>query len=108
VLANVPVGRLAAALRADGGLDAYKRTLRDAFNADTLPELSCATGIEVAWDGTLWDCDFNLAAGVGLAEGPRHICELDADPEPELQRIMRREVAVADHCFACTAGAGSS
>ena len=108
VIANVPVGRLAAALRTDGSLDAYRQALRDAFNEDTLPELCCTTGIEVAWDGTLWDCDFNLAAGVDLAEGPRHIRELDTDPGPGLERIVRREVAVAEHCFACTAGAGSS
>jgi radical SAM/Cys-rich protein len=101
-IANVPVGRLAAGLRAQGMLDSYVESLVAAWNAETLPLLCCTRGIEVAWDGTLWDCDFNLAAGLPLAEGPRHISEFD------VESASKRRIAVGTHCFACTADEGSS
>ena len=102
-IANVPVGRLRARLRASGEDAAYDERLRQAFNATVVPELECRHGIEIAWDETLWDCDFNLAAGLPPATGPRTLAELIADPSA----LSKRRIGFGQHCFACTAGAGS-
>jgi radical SAM/Cys-rich protein len=101
-ITNVPVGRFGQALRRDGQLGTYRQELRDAFNPDTVPELACRYTLDISWDGTLHDCDFNGGAGLGLAEGvPGHISEFDAEA------VSRRPIRFAEHCFACTAQAGS-
>jgi hypothetical protein len=60
----------------------------------------CCSLISVDWDGYIYDCDFNLAAGLPLGGSRRHISDLH-----ELPR-RGAPIAVGDHCFACTAGAG--
>lgn len=102
-ISNVPVGRLDKRLRADARADAYAALLRDAFNPAAVPELECRRSIEVAWDGTMWDCDFNLAAGLPPAAGPLSLDDLADDLAP----LSARRIAFGPHCFACTAGAGS-
>jgi radical SAM/Cys-rich protein len=102
VITNMPVGRFKERLRREGRLGAYLHELRCSFNPDTLPLLACRSSLEVAWDGTLWDCDFNLAHGTPLAQGlPRDVRQFDA------KLHVRRPVAFAEHCFGCTAAAGS-
>jgi radical SAM/Cys-rich protein len=102
VITNVPVGRFRERLEREHSLDAYLVGLRDSFNPDTLPHLACRTCIDIAWDGTLWDCDFNLGRGIPLAEGvPRHVSQFDAAV------LQSRPLRFAEHCFACTASAGS-
>lgn len=102
VITNIAVGRFRDSLDRRGELDSYARRLRDAFNPQTLRLLACRTCLVVAWDGTLWDCDFNLGRGVGLTPGlPMHISEFDSS------LLARRPVHFAEHCFACTASAGS-
>jgi hypothetical protein len=75
--------------------------LHDSFNAETLDALMCRHQIHVGWDGTMYDCDFNFALGIPSAGG--HSVR---DFHPEEYR--RRRIATAKHCFACTAGCGSS
>jgi radical SAM/Cys-rich protein len=101
---NTPVGRYREHLEHEGTLASYEATLRDAFNLATLPHLSCRHQIEVAWDGSVWDCDYNLGARVTPVAGvPRDVREL------LVEGIARdRRIAFGAHCFACTAGAGSS
>ena len=102
-IANVPLGRFRTVLLAEDSYDRYLRALRESFNPDTLPLLMCRHQIEVAWDGRLYDCDFNLAAGLPAhAESPRTVWEFDA------QAVSRRRIVHADHCLTCTAGAGTS
>lgn len=103
-IANVPVGRLRERLQERGRADAYAMRLRDAFNPAVVPVIECRHGLEIAWDGTLWDCDFNLAAGRPPAAGPLTIADLTSDPSS----LHARRIAFGPHCFACTAGAGSS
>lgn len=101
-IANVPVGRFRDHLVRDGALDAYLDMLASEFNESTLPLLACRRGIEVAWDGTLSDCDFNLGRGMHLAPGlPATIFEFDPD------LLASRPILVSDHCLACTARSGS-
>lgn len=101
-IANMPIGRWRAQLKRQNKLESYLQTLQAAFNPATLDGLMCRHQIEVAWDGTLYDCDFNLAEGVGLTSQPRHIRDFDA------AKLRQRRIATRDYCFGCTAGAGSS
>jgi radical SAM/Cys-rich protein len=97
----VPVGRFAARLGPDGTGE-YVDGLAGDFEPATVPHLACRHGLEVAWDGTLWDCDFNLAAGIAPPPGFRTIDEV-APAE-----LTSRPISFGTHCFACSARSGSS
>ena len=108
VLTNVPIGRMGQTLRAEGGLGDYLDVLERSFNEANVPRLACRSGIEIAWDGTFADCDFNLGAGLGCnAAVPVDIFELELDPE-SLSALVSREINYGPHCYSCVAGAGSS
>lgn len=98
--ANVPLGRFRSWLEKSGNLDGYLLKLADAFNPCTLDGLMCRSLISVAWDGSLYDCDFNLAAGIPAGGTPKHVADLAEPPGPG------EPVATGDHCYACTAGSG--
>jgi len=102
-IANVPVGRFGDALARTGGHSAYLHRLADRFNPLAVDGLACKSGVEVAWDGRLYDCDFNLGAGVPAIDGPRTVHEALLGPDA----LLGRKLAFGAHCFACTAGAGS-
>lgn len=103
-ITNVALGRAREALERDGGAEAYLHRLADRFDAANALRLACRHGIEVGFDGRLYDCDFNLAAGLPTADGPATVAEALAHPDA----IARRALAFGRHCFACTAAAGSS
>jgi len=102
-IANMPMGRFLKDLDARGKTDGYRALLHESFNPLTLSGLMCRHQICVAWDGRLADCDFNLVLGLGLA--PRMPQQVD-----ELQpgMLRGRRIVTGEHCFACTAGHGSS
>jgi hypothetical protein len=102
-LPNVPVGRYRQRLKAASDYVKYVALLSGAFNRAVVGELECRHGFEVAWDGTLWDCDFNLGAGVRPAAGPLTLTEALADPAT----LAERRIGFGPHCFACAAGVGS-
>lgn len=100
-LANMPIQRFAAVLRASGELAAYQALLERNHRPANLAQVMCRSLISVDWRGELFDCDFNQQLGLPLPR-PRHLCDLlDWDPGGE-------PIAVAHHCFGCTAGSGSS
>ncbi len=102
-MTNMPVGRFRERLVGDGAYDRYLRALRAAFNPQVLPLLQCRHQLEIGWDGLLYDCDFNLGAGRPVSPtAPRTIWEFDGDA------LANREIVVSEHCYGCTAGAGSS
>ena len=102
-LTNMPIGRFRQYLEIKGELDSYMNILKEAFNIFTLPRLMCRYQISVDWDGTIYDCDFNLALGTPINHGAMtHIEALD------LNRIIYRCISTGNHCFGCTAGSGSS
>lgn len=102
-LVNNPVGRYADYLNRSGNWSDYMRTLPCAFNIQTVSSLMCRTTLSVGWDGRLYDCDFNQMLDLTVNSGaPLHIKDFD------YHRLAEREVVVRSHCFACTAGAGSS
>ncbi len=98
--ANVPLGRFRRRLDAGGDYDRYLATLANAFNPCAVPELMCRTLVSVSWDGYLYDCDFNLAAGRFLGERRTHVSEAREAPPPGAP------IATGDHCYACAAGSG--
>ena len=102
-ITNMPISRFAAWLRRAGNYDAYMARLEAAFNPSTLPGLMCRSLVSVGYDGRLYDCDFNQMLELGLEEGqPATIFDFD------LHRLSGRTVRTGEHCFGCTAGAGSS
>ena len=102
-ITNMPISRFAAWLRRAGNYEAYMARLEAAFNPATLPGLMCRSLVSVGYDGRLYDCDFNQMLEMGLAEGqPARIFDFD------LARLRSRPVQTGEHCFGCTAGAGSS
>lgn len=97
---NVPLGRFRQWLARTGNFHGYMNKLASGFNPATLSDLMCRTLLSVSWDGRLYDCDFNQAAGLPLGGGEVHISSLEAPPGPG------SPIAVGDHCYACTAGPG--
>ncbi len=103
VLTNMPLGRYRRQLERDGEMETYMNVLKDAFNPSTLPHLMCRRQISIDWDGTLYDCDFNLALGIAVNHGsPNHVSGIEYD------RLAHRSIMTGTHCFGCTAGSGSS
>jgi len=102
-LTNLPIVRFAAYLRHNNKLDEYMQLLVDAFNPATIDGLMCRNTISVGWRGEVYDCDFNQQLDMQWESG-RGLFLWDIDPS----RIDNREIMTGDHCFACTAGAGSS
>jgi radical SAM/Cys-rich protein len=99
-ITNMPIGRFGQSLAASGARESYQALLVDAFNAATIDRLMCRSMINVGWDGTLYDCDFNQALGIPASEATiREFSYADA---------AGRSITVGDHCYACTAGQGSS
>jgi radical SAM/Cys-rich protein len=102
-IANLPVGRFGGTLRRAGRSGQYLEMLRDSFNPRTLTGLMCRSQVEIAWDGRLYDCDFNLALGRPIDHGaPDHVNRFDP------AALAGRRIVTGTHCFGCTAGAGSS
>lgn len=105
-IANMPIKRFAAQLRREGRTEAYMALLANHFNPDTVPELMCRSLVSVAWDGRLYDCDFNqmldVAAGASPS-GAQTVWDIDS-----LDQLAAQPIETGSHCFGCTAGAGSS
>ena len=102
-LTNAPAGRFLDFLVKSDNYEGYMRGLVDAYNPRTVENVMCRSLLSVAWDGSLYDCDFNQALGLTVNHGaPDHIDRFD------FEKLRRREIMVGNHCYACTAGAGSS
>ncbi|MBA1146713.1 arsenosugar biosynthesis radical SAM protein ArsS [Ectothiorhodospiraceae bacterium WFHF3C12] len=105
VIANMPIERFAHALRRDGQLDGYMDLLKSAYRPENLEQVMCKDLVSIDWQGYLYDCDFNQMLNLPLGAG--------AKPRTHLRELLNRDVdgapiAIADHCFGCTAGQGSS
>jgi radical SAM/Cys-rich protein len=105
-LANLPIGRFAGYLRRNNKLEEYMELLIQAFNAVTIDGLMCRNTISVGWRGEVYDCDFNQQLGMQWSSngGRKSLFIWDIDPDS----LNGREIMTGDHCFGCTAGAGSS
>lgn len=102
-IANQPIARFAEDLRQQGKWDEYLELLVNAFNPATVEGLMCRNTLSVGYRGELYDCDFNQMLGMQLRNGAP-LFLWDVTPE----YLEDRVIATGIHCFACTAGAGSS
>jgi len=98
--ANVPLGRFRTGLLRAGNYDRYLKMLTEGFNPSAVEKLMFRTLLSVSWDGFLYDCDFNLAAGRAAGDRKIHISYVrDLPPSGA-------PIAVGEYCYACTAGSG--
>jgi len=102
-ITNLPISRFLKFLLDSGNLEEYMDRLVTAFNPAAAKGVMCRNTISVGWDGTLYDCDFNQMLEMPVEEqAPRHISEWNEE------RLNNRSIRINQHCFGCTAGAGSS
>ena len=102
-LVNSPTGRYLEYLIGSDNLGDYMSSLRQSFNPATLDCLMCRTTLSVGWDGRLYDCDFNQMLDLPVS------CASSATVgDFDYGKLKTRKIVTADHCFCCTAGAGSS
>lgn len=104
-LTNMPVQRFGSTLLSKGSFDGYMRLLKDAYRPENLQTVMCRTLVSVDWQGYLYDCDFNQMLGMPAKVGPLS--------RPHLRDLLTADgtgnpIRVADHCYGCTAGQGSS
>ena len=101
-ITNLPIGRFASYLRRNKKLEEYMQLLIRVFNPATVSGLMCRNTISVGWRGEVYDCDFNQQLGMQW-KNSTPIFLWDVDPES----LENREIMTGNHCFGCTAGAGS-
>ncbi len=102
-ITNMPIGRFLQNLQQKNQEKQYRNLLKTSFNPHTIPGLMCRHQINIGWDGTLYDCDFNLALELPMASTvPHHIKDFD------MEKLSHRLISTGNHCFGCTAGHGSS
>ena len=106
-ITNMPIARFGSSLMSHGKFDEYMNLLKDAMNLTNLNGVMCRNQLSIDWQGYVYDCDFNQMLKLnlqqpGAAETRLHIRDI---PQTKLQDI---DIIVADHCFGCTAGQGSS
>jgi radical SAM/Cys-rich protein len=101
-ITNMPISRYLDYLLVSGNYEMYMQKLTDAYNAEAASNVMCRNIISVGWDGYLYDCDFNQMLELKVACKNRHISEFNSE------ELNRRNIIVGQHCYGCTAGAGSS
>ena len=104
-LTNMPIQRFGSMLVSAGRFDEYMSLLRNAYQPLNLKHVMCRSLLSVDWQGFVYDCDFNQMLGLPLAQGRRprtHLSQL------EVAALKGQPIRVADHCYGCTAGQGSS
>lgn len=104
-LTNMPITRYEKFLKLRGEYERYMDLLENSFNAATLEQVMCRNLMSVGWEGSVYDCDFNQMLDLRIRDEqgkPLNIFSLS----PE--QIAQRPITVGNHCYACTAGSGSS
>jgi radical SAM/Cys-rich protein len=102
-ITNMPISRFLRQLEREGKLSEYMDVLVNAFNPASIDHLMCRSLVSVSWDGLLFDCDFNQMLEIPIAGIRKTIWEIE-----DFNSFESKAVATANHCYACTAGAGSS
>ena len=102
-ITNMPIARFAAFLRHNGQYEPYMNLLMDSFNPHAVNGLMCRNTLSIGWRGEVYDCDFNQMLDMQWQNGkPLYLWDIDS------KKLEGRPIMMADHCFGCTAGAGSS
>lgn len=104
-ITNAPIGRFREYLESRGAYDRYLVLLAGSFNPDAAGNIMCRTLVSVDWKGFLYNCDFNQATGLPITGEDGGILKID-----DLEYAARNgnELFLAQHCYCCTAGEGSS
>jgi radical SAM/Cys-rich protein len=103
-ITNMPIKRFGAILMAKGQFDDYMALLKNSYQRENLKGVMCRNLVSVDYQGYLYDCDFNQMLGLPLGgdESRPHLSDLLETAE------LPRRIGIADHCYGCTAGQGSS
>ena len=101
-ITNLPIARFLDYLIASGNYEDYMYSLVEAYNPAAVENVMCTNTISVSWDGWLYDCDFNQMLGLKVASKVQHIKEYNE------ALLQNRNIIISQHCYGCTAGAGSS
>jgi len=102
-ITNMPIKRFRSQLESADRLAEYMDLLHSTHNPEAIGALMCRRTLSVGWDGRLFDCDFNQASEIDLPRRARTVWAIDS-----LAELAGAPIAFSDHCFGCTAGAGSS
>lgn len=101
-ITNLPISRFLDYLIDSNNYENYMAELVNSFNPATLDGLMCRNTLSISWDGYIYDCDFNQMLDLKVAHDITHISDFD------LEVLENRNIVVNQHCYGCTAGAGSS
>lgn len=102
-ITNMPINRFLDYLITSGNYQSYMEKLVSKFNPVAAQSVMCRNTISVGWDGTLYDCDFNQMLDLTVDHGaPNNIMSFDT------YLLNNRKIVTGQHCYGCTAGAGSS
>ena len=101
-ITNLPISRFLDYLIASENYEDYMYALVEAYNPTAVKNVMCTNTISVSWDGWLYDCDFNQMLGLKVASKVKHIKDYNEDI------LNNRNITISQHCYGCTAGAGSS
>ncbi len=102
-ITNMPISRYLEYLIRSGNYESYMEKLLEAFNPSAAVNVMCKNTISVGWDGFLYDCDFNQMLDLKVEKSaPQHLQDFD------LEILNSRKIVLNQHCYGCTAGAGSS
>lgn len=102
-ITNLPISRFLDYLIVAGNYEEYMTKLVNAFNPATVDGLMCRNTLSIGWNGYIYDCDFNQMLELKVAcAGSQHISDMD------IEALKNRNIIIKNHCYGCTAGAGSS
>lgn len=100
-ITNMPLGRFEQKLKTSGAYDDYKTLLKSSSNIGLLANAMCRNLASIGWDGRVYDCDFNQALSMPI-NNSRKLWEFT------LEELLDKDIKLADHCYGCIAGSGSS
>lgn len=101
-ITNLPISRFLDYLLQSGNYEKYMEKLVSVFNPIAAANVMCRTMLSVSWDGFLYDCDFNQMLDLKIDSKEKHISKFN------LSELQARSIVINQHCYGCTAGAGSS
>jgi radical SAM/Cys-rich protein len=107
-LTNMPIQRFGSTLVSKGSFQGYLKLLKDSFQAHNLGTVMCRSTLSVDWQGQLYDCDFNQMLGLRAQVGSQHRAHLRDLLDDTHGDGQGSAIRVAEHCYGCTAGQGSS
>ena len=104
-ITNMPIKRFGSMLISKGEFSGYMQLLRDNYSEANLSTVMCRSLVSVDWNGNLFDCDFNQMLELPMMNGQRKKMHISNLSQSELDN---KSIVIADHCYGCTAGQGSS